>query len=72
MDRGENPRRSEGGRCQWAVARLCVFASPADAITARVPAQDEARAALEVWSNHVLSIVEGRPANVVPIRAKQN
>lgn len=30
---------------------------------------DEARAALEVWSNHVLSIVEGRPANVVPIRA---
>jgi integrase len=31
---------------------------------------DEVKAALEAWENLVLSIVEGRPANVTPIRRK--
>lgn len=30
---------------------------------------DERREALELWAEHVLALVEGRPRNVVPIRA---
>jgi integrase len=31
----------------------------------------EKRAALERWANHIAGLVEGRPANVTPIRAKR-
>ena len=30
---------------------------------------DEKRNALEAWAKFVLSLIEGRPANVVPLRA---
>jgi hypothetical protein len=30
---------------------------------------DEKRNALEAWGKFVLSLIEGRPANVVPLRA---
>ena len=32
---------------------------------------DEVRAALEAWANLLTSIVEGRPANVTPIRQRR-
>jgi hypothetical protein len=54
------------------VAERCIGHQPANSIEkiyGRYSYRPEIAAALQRWSDHVMSIVEGRTSTVVPLRA---